>query len=281
MNAPAQRRTSTARNCNDVRPRELLGAIDVMEQVCANDQSSSASDEDWEPPYLPRFCRAADLSTHSVSGAERGPSGTPAAADAAPPAPPIPSPPQMYKQGKVVDCALTYKEGMVDRKAKPTAETEVWTFTKRIANPATAQPLLVQVGAHTPYLTAPGASFIEAPCPPFISASRWYGTTASQCEGQAIPHVLSGWRYPPGQRCAWGACGLGGGGRDAAAVAADRDPGRPHCCGRQAGGRCAGGRASQPGLRVPPPRHDHPDPNSGLTEICLRLRYAGTDMVLI
>jgi hypothetical protein len=102
-----------------------------------------------------------------------------------------------------VDCALMYKEGMVDRKAKPTAETEVWTFTKRIANPATAEPLLVQVVAHTPYLTAPWASSIEAPCPPFISASRWYGTTAPRVRGHTTRAV---WRYP-GQRCVcvvWG-----------------------------------------------------------------------------
>ena len=82
-----QRRTSTARNCNDVRPRALLGAIDVMERN--------------------------------------------------------------YKGGEgaisIVDCATVYQEGYIDLAQRPTDDTDVWTFTKRIANPAEAAPILFQV----------------------------------------------------------------------------------------------------------------------------------------
>ena len=78
-----QRRTSTVRNCNDVRPRELLGSVDVLESS--------------------------------------------------------------YKTGKMIDCTAVYKEGAVDRIAKPTDDTEVWTFTKRVNDPANAAPVLIQV----------------------------------------------------------------------------------------------------------------------------------------
>jgi phospholipase C len=79
-----QHRTSTARNCNDVRPRTLLGAIDVMERN--------------------------------------------------------------YKDsGDLVDCASVYTDGYINLEQRPTDDTEVWTFTKRIVNPAEAPPMLLQV----------------------------------------------------------------------------------------------------------------------------------------
>jgi len=79
-----QRRTSTARNCNDVRPRALLGAIDVLER-----------------------------NYKTTDG--------------------------------LVDCAAVYAEGFIDQQQRPTDDTEVWTFTKRITDVASAPPVLMQV----------------------------------------------------------------------------------------------------------------------------------------
>ena len=45
----------------------------------------------------------------------------------------------------LVDCAAVYAEGFIDQQQRPTDDTEVWTFTKRITDVASAPPVLMQV----------------------------------------------------------------------------------------------------------------------------------------
>ena len=45
----------------------------------------------------------------------------------------------------LVDCAAVYQDGYINKQQRPTEDTEVWSFTKRILNPAEAEPILLQV----------------------------------------------------------------------------------------------------------------------------------------
>ena len=63
---------------------------------------------------------------------------------------PLPGHPPRLRPCSALTCpsrapTAIYKEGAVDRTNKPTADTEVWTFTKRVTDLQNAPPILVQV----------------------------------------------------------------------------------------------------------------------------------------